>query len=119
LLMSLAIINLGDSHAGDKDGSRLAGDAIVCEDGVIAWIGATEDVSEDDHESVLDAAGTTVIPGLIDSHVHTTFADYTPRQNTTGFLESYVHGGTTTVISASEVHVPGRPADPVGVKALA
>ena len=47
------------------------------------------------------------------------FGDYTPRQKTVGFLESYVHGGTTTSISASEVHVPGRPKDPEGVKALA
>jgi enamidase len=43
----------------------------------------------------------------------------TRRQKTVGFLESYVHGGVTTAISASEVHVPGRPKDPEGVKALA
>ena len=49
------------------------------------------------------------IPGFIDSQVHITFGDYTPRQQTVGFLESYVHGGTTTSISASEVHVPGGP----------
>ena len=59
------------------------------------------------------------MPGLIDSHVHITFGDYTPRQKTVGFLESYTHGGVTTCISASEVHVPGRPRDPAGVKALA
>ena len=58
-------------------------------------------------------------PGLIDSHVHITFGDYTPRQRTVGYLESYVHGGVTTAISASEVHVPGRPRDVEGVKALA
>ena len=68
---------------------------------------------------VIDADGAVAIPGLIDSHVHITFGDYTPRQRTVGFLESYVHGGTTTSISASEVHVPGRPKDPEGVKALA
>jgi len=45
---------------------------------------------------VIDADGTTAIPGLIDSHVHTTFGDYTPRQKTVGFLESYLHGGVTT-----------------------
>ena len=68
---------------------------------------------------VIDAGGMTAIPGLIDSHVHVTFGDYTPRQRTVGYLESYLHGGTTTAISASEVHVPGRPSDPEGVKALA
>ena len=68
---------------------------------------------------VIDAGGMTAIPGLIDSHVHITFGDYTPRQRTVGYLESYLHGGITTSISASEVHVPGRPSDPEGVKALA
>jgi len=58
-------------------------------------------------------------PGLIDSHVHVTFGDYTPRQRTVGISKAYLHGGTTTAISASEVHVPGRPRDPEGVKALA
>jgi enamidase len=61
----------------------------------------------------------TAIPGLIDSHVHVTFGDYTPRQRTVGYLESYLNGGVTTAISASEVHVPGRPRDVEGVKALA
>ena len=59
------------------------------------------------------------IAGLIGSQVHNTFGDYTPRQKTVGFLESYTHGGITTAITASEVHVPGRPIDPEGVKALA
>ena len=68
---------------------------------------------------VIDAGGMTAIPGLIDSHVHVTFGDYTPRQRTVGYLESYLHGGVTTAISASEVHVPGRPSDVEGVKALA
>src|ERR1700726_4802663 len=67
----------------------------------------------------IDADRTTAIPGLIDSHVHITFGDYTPRQQTVGYLESYLHGGVTTAISASEVHVPGRPKDPEGIKALA
>jgi enamidase len=115
--MSLAIINIGTSH--DGTGNALAGDAIVCADGSIAWIGASSDVRASDHEAVLDVAGATVAPGLIDSHFHSTFGDFTPRQNTVGYLESYLHGGMTRAISASEVHVPGRPTDRVGVKALA
>lgn len=117
--MMTAIVNIGDSHIGDLAGTALDGDAIVCENGRIAWIGSAADVSASECECVFDAAGATVVPGLIDSHVHSTFADYSPRQNVLGFLESYVHGGTTSVISASEVHVPGRPGDRSGVKALA
>lgn len=117
--MSSAVVNIGPSHDGSLRGAELPGDALVCEAGRIAWIGASDDVDPAEHEHVVDAAGATVVPGLVDSHVHTTFGDYTPRQQTVGFLDSYVHGGTTRVLSASEVHVPGRPTDAVGVKALA
>lgn len=117
--MSTAFINIGHSHDGSREGGELAGDALVEDGGIIRWIGASDQVQRDAHEQVIDFQGMTLIPGLIDSHVHTTFGDYTPRQNTVGFLESYVHGGTTSSISASEVHVPGRPVDVTGIKALA
>jgi enamidase len=114
-----ALVNIGDSHAGDLAGTPIQGDAIVCENGSISWIGPTSEVDQDGCDAVLDVAGAAVVPGLIDSHVHVTFGDYTPRQRTVGFLESYLHGGMTRALSASEVHVPGRPTDVVGVKALA
>jgi enamidase len=68
---------------------------------------------------VVDAAGAVAVPGLVDTHCHVVFGDYTPRQHAVGFLESYLHGGVTQVMSASEVHLPGRPRDRAGVKALA
>src|SRR5260370_32170105 len=117
--MSTAIVNIGDSHRGDLAGTPIAGDAITCEGPTITWIGNSSAVRHDAFDVILDANGSTALPGLIDSHVHVTFGDYTPRQRTVGFLESYLHGGTTRAITASEVHVPGRPADPVRVKALA
>jgi enamidase len=117
--MSLAIVGIGSSHRGDLGGTSIDGDALVCDGGRIAWIGDGADVDAGTHERVLDAGGAGLVPGLIDSHVHVTFADYTPRQQTVGYLESYLHGGVTRAISASEVHVPGRPSDPEGVKALA
>ena len=117
--MSTALVNIGDSHTGDLEGTPIAGDAVVCADGVITWIGSTPDVEPESHDVVVDAHGAALVPGFVDSHVHVTFGDYTPRQRTVGFLESYLHGGMTRAITASEVHVPGRPTDPTGVKALA
>ena len=51
--------------------------------------------------------------------MHPVAGDWTPRQNQMGWIDSYLHGGVTTMISAGEVHTPGRPRDVVGLKALA
>jgi enamidase len=117
--LKVAIVNLGAIVSGDWHSPFSAGDTIVSEGGRITLVGTADVAVVESADVVIDAGGMTAIPGLIDSHVHITFGDYTPRQRTVGYLESYVHGGTTTAISASEVHVPGRPSDPEGVKALA
>jgi enamidase len=117
--MRTAIVNLGRIVSGDWRDPFVEGDAILMDAGRIVQAGKVADSELQSCDVVIDAAGAVAIPGLIDSQVHNTFGDYTPRQKTVGFLESYVHGGVTTAISASEVHVPGRPKDPAGVKALA
>lgn len=117
--MRTAIVNLGAILTGDLGAPLGDGDTILMSDGVITSVGSGVSAEVEKCDVVIDAAGTMAMPGLIDSHVHITFGDYTPRQKTVGFLESYVHGGVTTCISASEVHVPGRPKDVEGVKALA
>ena len=117
--MKTAIVNIGTIVTGDWRDPVCAGDSIVMDGGKIVSIGAVESAAINECDVVIDAGGAVAIPGLIDSQIHNTFGDYTPRQKTVGFLESYVHGGVTTSISASEVHVPGRPKDPEGVKALA
>jgi enamidase len=114
-----AIVNIGIIVTGDLKWPVSPGSDILLEDGMISAIGTLSSDRVAACDVVVDAAGATAIPGLIDSHVHITFGDYTPRQRTVGYLESYLHGGTTTAITASEVHVPGRPKDPAGVKALA
>lgn len=117
--MRTAIVNIGTIVTGDLASPFAEGDGILMTDGLIAEIGTLSADAVAACDVVVDAAGCTAIPGLIDSHVHITFGDYTPRQRVVGYLESYLHGGTTTAITASEVHVPGRPKDPEGVKALA
>jgi enamidase len=115
--VKVAIGNIGKILSGDIASPVAAGNTIVLDDGKIASVGTGGNIS--DCDVTIDAGGMMAMPGLIDSHVHITFGDYTPRQKSVGFLESYIHGGVTTCISASEVHVPGRPRDPAGVKALA
>jgi enamidase len=117
--MRTAIVNIGKILSGEWREPFAGGDTIVSDNGRIAHIGSADAAVMRDCDVIIDAGGAVVMPGLIDSHVHITFGDYTPRQKTVGFLESYVHGGVTTAISASEVHVPGRPKDPAGVMALA
>ena len=117
--MRTAIVNIGRIVTGDLRAPFAAGDSILMDEGRIAALGTLDAGALAGCDVVVDAGGTMAMPGLIDSHVHITFGDYTPRQRTVGFLESYLHGGTTTAITASEVHVPGRPKDPAGVKALA
>jgi enamidase len=117
--MRLAITNIGTIVSGDWRAPLVQGDAIITLGAKIETVGVASAREVEACDVVIDADGATAIPGLIDSHVHVTFGDYTPRQRTVGYLESYVHGGVTTAISASEVHVPGRPHDPEGVKALA
>lgn len=115
--MSTTLVrNIGTLASGDLGRPLLDANAILVRDGRIAALGRGLD---DDADTVIDAGGTTVLPGLIDSHVHPVFGDFTPRQRTSDFLESALHGGVTTAISAGEVHLPGRPRDIVGLKALA
>ena len=104
--MKTAIVNLGTIVNGEWKNPITRGDAIMMDAGKIVEVGSISSEAAKDCDVVIDADGAVAIPGLIDSQVHNTFGDYTPRQKTVGFLESYTHGGITTAITASEVHVP-------------
>lgn len=115
----LLIKNIGTMVSGDISQPILPADAILIENGSIKAVGMETELGFPNVDRVIDVNGMTVTPGLIDSHCHTVIGGYTPRQRQLDFLESYLHGGITTVISAGEVHTPGRPRDAAGAKALA
>ena len=115
----LVIRNIGIVLSGALENPILEADTIVAENGRISAIGRVKDVDTEGATTVVDARGTVVAPGLIDSHVHPVAGDWTPRQNQLGWIDSSLHGGVTTMISAGEVHHPGRPRDIVGLKAHA
>lgn len=115
----VVIKNIGLLLSGDIDRPILDADTLVIDDGRITAVGALADCDVANAATVIDARHTCVCPGLIDSHVHPVFGDWTPRQNQMGWIDSTLNGGVTTMISAGEVHLPGRPRDIVGLKALA
>ncbi len=115
----LVIHNIGLLLSGALEQPILDADSIVIVDGRISAVGRKGDLDIDDAQIVVDAAGTTLAPGLIDSHVHPVVGDWTPRQSQINWIDSYLNGGVTTMVSAGEVHTPGRPKDIVGLKAMA
>ena len=115
----VVVRNIGLLLSGDIDKPILEADTIVVDDGVIVAVGREADLDTAHAKTVIDARDTCVCPGLIDSHVHPVFGDWTPRQNQLGWIDSTMNGGVTSMVSAGEVHLPGRPKDIVGLKALA
>jgi len=103
-LASLLIKNIGEFFTGDIARPRAQVGALLIRDGRVAALDPPDD---SDADRVLDAGGSAVMPGLVDGHIHPVFGEWTPTQDTQGWIGNYVHGGTTTMVSACELHVPG------------
>jgi len=102
-----AIVN---ARIFDGTGRPVIEDAVLlAEDGAIAAVGPAADVSVPPEAQVLDAAGHTVLPGLIDGHMHVTAmpgpldARGHLEQNlrAVGVLRRCLRWGTTTVANVS------------------
>jgi enamidase len=115
----VVIRHIGLLLSGDIDKPILDADTIVVDKGVITHVGRLADCDTEGAHQTIDCHGSALAPGLIDSHVHPVAGDWTPRQQQMSWIESSMHGGVTTMISAGEVHMPGRPKDIVGLKAHA
>ncbi len=103
-MTKLLIKNIGEFFTGDLDRPQLPVKSLLVDNKLIAALDPPVDTQAD---AVLDAGNSAVMPGLIDGHVHPAFGEWTPTQDTIGWIGNYVHGGTTTMISAGELHVPG------------
>jgi enamidase len=114
----LVIRNIGLMLSGDLSQPILNADTIVVVAGRISAVGKADNLDLGGATSIIDAQGCVVTPGLIDNHVHPVAGDWTPRQNQIGWIDSTLHGGVTTMVSAGEAHYPGRPKDIIGIKAL-
>jgi len=115
----VVVINVGTMLSGDLNGPVLDADTITIQDGMIEGFGRRADCDIERAQQIIDAKGATVLPGLIDSHVHPIMGEWSPRTDHPSWITHCLHGGVTQMVSAGEVHVPGRPLDRLGVKALA
>lgn len=115
----LVIKNIGQILSGKLEEPIFDGNCLIAIDGKISEWGDEKDMDCEAATTIVDAHGVTLAPGLIDSHIHPVVGDYTPRQQQINWIDSTLHGGVTTLISAGEVHMPGRPKDIVGLKAMA
>jgi enamidase len=116
---SLLLHNAGCVVSGTLDRPLLDADAVLCVEGRIAAVGRLDDVHPGGVVDALDVGGATLAPGLIDPHTHPVVGDFTPRMRALDWVQAYLNGGVTTLISAGEAHWPGRPRSAAGVKAMA
>jgi Amidohydrolase family len=98
------VANIGELFTGDIAAPMAAARALLIEDGIIR---AFDPAPETRCDEVVDARGGAVLPGLVDGHVHPVFGEWTPAQDAIGWIGNYLHGGTTTMVSAGELHTPG------------
>lgn len=80
-------------------------DSVVIDDGCIR---SFDTDAARDPDMIVDCKGMVLAPGLVDTHIHPTIGDYATKQQSVGYLQQMVHGAVTRVMSAGEVHVPGR-----------
>lgn len=104
--------------SGDAGSPVLDADAVLVDGTTIAAVGP-ESAIGGAADRTIDVGGAVIAPGLVDPHTHPVLGDFTPRQNTLGWINAHLNGGVTTLISAGETHWPGRQRTPVGAKAIA
>ena len=103
-MSTLLIANIGEFFTGDIAHPQAAVTSLLIDGARIAALDPPAGTRAD---AVLDAGGCAVMPGLVDGHVHPVFGEWTPTHDTIGWIGNYLHGGTTTMISAGELHTPG------------
>lgn len=118
-MSKVLIKNLGTIVSGDMENPILEAEVIYAEDGVIKYIGKSKAELESEANTVIDAKGLDISPGLVDGHAHPPINDYLPLYKATDFAGNFVAGGTTGMVSVGNTMMPGVPFSVSGTKAMA
>ncbi|MCC6780241.1 MAG: amidohydrolase family protein [Hyphomicrobiales bacterium] len=103
-MATIHISNIGELFTGDIAAPMAQASSLLIENGQIV---SFDPPAPQPGDRVLDLRGGAVMPGLVDGHVHPVLGEWTPTQDAIGWIGNYLHGGTTTMVSAGELHVPG------------
>jgi len=106
-MSSLAIVNAGLIASEDLARPVLEGNCVLVEDGKISEIGDAARLNARDADTVIDAAGSAVMPGLIDSHFPVVIGEYQPRQKVVDF---------TRTVNTHVRHILNRTRSPTGLR---
>ena len=116
-MRSLAVTNIGRIATGILDAPlTVAADTIVCRDKKITAIANASDLDLAEIDTLVDAKGMVVMPGLVDGHCHVHFGDYNPRLKLFDWIFWARNSGVTSMVSAGEFNLPGMPDDVDGIK---
>jgi enamidase len=74
-MSSVLLKNIGTIVSGNINAPILEGNAILVEDGKIQKVGSESALNVAAADMTIDCAGTTVTPGLFDSHCHVVLGD--------------------------------------------
>src|SRR4029450_4716427 len=102
-MSSILIKNIGTLVTGKLESPLRQADSIFIKDGVVQAIGNGLAQAAD---HIIDANGITAIPGLIDSHSHPSIGEYTPAQNSLGWITHYMNGRGSSVLHPRESDRP-------------
>jgi imidazolonepropionase-like amidohydrolase len=110
---ALHVRNLGGLLAAEPDWGWRADRELLCAAGRVLATG--DDVGpalaalrrDGEPVTVLDAAGLTAVPGLIDGHVHPIAGSASVVPPGHGWTDTYLNAGVTAMVSAGELTFPG------------
>ena len=103
--MRTRIFNVGTLVTGDLAQPLSPARSVTIDAGRIVAVG--DGPAAVGPEATIDARGTTLAPGLWDSHHHPYFGEFTPRGEAFGTMTKTVRAGTVAVVSAGAAHQPG------------
>ena len=109
IMCTVIVKSIGELFTGDIAAPLSPARTLRIEDDRIAALLPGDPTKEEEAAAdiVIDAAGGAVLPGLVDGHVHPVLGEWTPAQDAIGWIGNYLHGGTTSMVSAGELHIPG------------